>query len=426
MLNIALKNIKEKTFRSLLASLSIAIGTASMILFLGLSQGIQNATFEQIEKSSPLTQITVHPNVENSGFISFLTRSDEGKLDQEALKSISKIDGVKKVYPEIQFNNFASLEVDLLGLSLVTDTMAFGLPYEFVKNDIKDKDAQKKWETRSEPYPVLVPRKVLDLYNLTVASPQNLPTLSEETLLGKDITFYPNYSTFFPIAENRDQKVELEVAGFSDKVNLIGITLPYEVVQNLNTKYTNKNSDKYLELFVETVGPGKTPEVAKKIEELGYSTQYFQKNLKDIEAKFTYLQISLGIISAIILLTAAIAIVSTFLATVAERTKEIGLFRALGATKNHIKKIILIEAGIIGFTGSIIGIILGILSSLLLDKIGLKQLEQTTFSPETLFQIDTQLIFLTLVFGTVLSLLSAYIPAKKAANINPIEALNRS
>lgn len=422
---LALKNISQKPFRSLLASLSITIGTASLILFLGLSSGIKNATFAEIEKSSPLTQITVQPKTDGS-VISFLKRSQEGKLDQEVINEISKIDGVKTIYPEIQFNNFASVEVDLLGLSLVTDTMAFGVPFEFIRNDIQKKNSEEIWNANQEPYPVLIPSKILDLYNLTIASPQNLPTISEENLLGKDLAFYPNYSTFFPISENKDNQIKLEVVGFSDKVNFIGVTLPFELIEELNEKYTNKSNDKFLELFVETTDAGKTTEVAKKIEELGFNTDYFQKNLQDVEAKFTYLQISLGMISGIILLTAAIAIISTFLATVAERTKEIGLFRALGASKTHIKKIILIEAGIIGITGSLIGILLGKISSIILDQVALTQLESTTFSPETLFQITPSLILATAIFGTLLSILAAYIPAHKASNINPIEALNRS
>lgn len=422
LLTLALQKIREKRFRTFLASLSIAIGTASLILFLGLSQGIQNATFEEIEKKSPLTQITVHPNTENAGVVSFITKSEEGKLSQESVDQIAKIEGVKIIYPEIQYNNFASLEVSLLGMSLVTDTMVFGVPKEFIKTDLKSPNV---WDKKEEPYPALIPRKILDLYNLTIASPQNLPAISEESLLGKDLILYPNYSTFFPISENRENKVELEVVGFSDKTNLIGVTIPYDIAEKLNEQYGNGASTTFLELFVETTDASKTAKVAGEIEKLDFRTVYFQKNLKDIEAKFTYLKISLGIISLIILLTAAIAIISTFLATVEQRSKEIGLLRALGATKVHIKKLILIEAGIIGAIGAMIGIILGLSGSVLIDKIILKQLAKTTFSVETLFAINLPLVILSLAFGIILSLLSAYIPAKKAANISPIEALKR-
>ncbi|MDA1060295.1 MAG: FtsX-like permease family protein [bacterium] len=419
---LALQNIREKKFRTFLASLSIAIGTASLIVFLGLSSGIKSATFEEIEKKSPLTQITVRPKTDDTGVVAFLTRSEEGKLSQESINEISKINGVKKIHPEIQFNNFASLEVSLLGMSLVTDTMVFGVPEEFIQGDLQSPEI---WRKSEEPYPALIPRKILDLYNLTVATPQNLPLMSEESLLGKELILYPNYSTFFPISNDRSKKVKLEVVGFSDKVNLIGVTLSDEIVLELNKKYTDNESGKFLELFVETQDALSTPAIANQIEAMGYNTAYYQKNLKDVEAKFAYLRSSLGIISLIILLTAAIAIISTFLATVAERTKEIGLFRALGATKSHIKRLILIEAGIVGLIGSTIGVILGLLGSKIIDSIGLNQLSQTTFRPDTLFVISPKLIVLTMIFGTLLSVLSAYLPATKAANISPIKALKR-
>lgn len=422
---LALQNIKERKFRTLLASFSITIGTASLIVFLGLSNGIQQATFSEIEKKSPLTQITVTPNVEKTGVISLLNRSEKGKLTDDTVKQISAIEGVKTIYPEIQYNNFSSLEIPIFGMIFSTETMAFGVPKEFISKDLKYPEV---WDKNEEPYPALIPRKLLDLYNLTVASPQNLPLLSENGLIGKELSYFPNYSTFFTSSSNKSDEIKLEVVGFSDKVNLIGVTLSDKVIQKLNEKYAGEaigSAKNYLELFVETSDATQTAAVAKRIEALELNTTYFQKNLQDVDAKFAYLKMSLGAISLIIFLTAAIAIISTFLATIAERTKEIGLFRALGATKNHIKTLILIEAGITGILGSTMGIIIGILSSKLIDKIGLAQLAQTTFHPETIFNITPYLLFISLLFGTLLSIFAGLIPAQKAANISPIVALNR-
>ncbi|MBD3331106.1 FtsX-like permease family protein [Candidatus Peregrinibacteria bacterium] len=420
LIRLSLKNLKEKTYRTLLASFSIAIGTASFIVFLGLSNGIQSATFEEIEKSNPLTQITVLPQAEKKGLISFL--SSDNKLTSESLKIIKNIEGVEKVYSEIQFNNFASIEVKLLGFTLLTDTMVFGLDEKFIAEDIK---SDLNWDTSEEPYPTVIPRKLLDMYNFTIASPQGLPLISEENLLGKELILYPAYSTFFPNLNKRDAEVKLEVVGFSDKVNLIGITLPKHVIDNLNEKFAANDSykDSFIEIFALTSDPGSTSKVAGAIEEKGFKTQYYQKNLEDIEAKFKYLSLSLGAISLIILITASIAIISTFLATISERRREIGLLRAVGASKRHIKFIIFFEAGITGLIGSIIGIVIGIFGSRLIDFYGLKQLEGTTFTPESLFYIDTKLIISTLIFGLVLTILSAYIPARKAANLHPISAI---
>jgi len=425
LLNLSLQNIKERKFRSILGIISIAIGVASIVIFLGLSQGIKTATFKEMEKSSPLTQITVHPNTSKSGVVSLLNTSGGNRLDKTAIEKISNISGVKEVYPEIQFNEFASLEAGILGFSFITDAMLFGLPEEFLKEDIPEcaEIPCDTWHTNAPPYPAIVPRKLLDMYNFALAIPQGLPLLNEKNLIGKKIMLYPKYSTFFPEVNKKTEEIELKVVGFSDKVNLIGVTLPYEFVQDLNKKYAPTSEEQYLEFFIETESPDLTADIAKQIEDLGYSANYLQKNLQEVEAKFKYLSISLGIISLIILISSTIAIMSTFLAVAMERKREIGLLRAVGATKTHIKMLILFEAGIIGIAGSILGIILGGLSSMVFDHFAISQLSSTTFTPTTLFSITPLLVISALIFGTLLSILSAYLPAKKAAEINPFEAL---
>ena len=74
--------------------------------------------------------------------------------------------------------------------------------------------------------------------------------------------------------------------GFSDRTNLIGVTLPSPIVENLNRQYSEKKQSQTLELFVETSDPTKTETVAYEIEKLGFKTDYLQKNLQNIENKF--------------------------------------------------------------------------------------------------------------------------------------------
>jgi len=416
LIKISLHNIRQKKFRTFLSSLSIAIGTASVIILLGLSNGIQNATFTELEKTSPLTEITVKPKTTNNKILSFIPK--DTNIKSEDVEKIEAIKNVKTVAKETQFNNFSSIEGEIFGISIITDSMVFGLPKKYVKEDIKN---ENEWGKETKPYPVILPKKLLDIYNLSIAGPKGLPQISGNQLIGKQFTLYPNKSTFFP-SSGKTEKINVKVVGVSDKVNLIGITTSDKIVEELNKKYSKKKTT-ILSLHVETTSEKNTEKVAKEIESLGYDTRYFQKNVKSIESKFTYLKIAMGTISLIILLTATIAILSTFLATIAERTKELGLFRALGATKKQIRKIILYEAGIVGIIGSAIGITAGILTSSAINKFSLKELEKITLRPESLFKIDAKLILTTLIFGITLSLIAAYFPAKNASKISPIDAL---
>ena len=420
MISIAHKNIKERKLRTTFTLLSVIIASSTLLLFMGLKDGVKNATFEELEKKSPLTQITVSPKIEDNGIISLLGKSQKNKITQEKIDKIKDIDGVKAVYPEIQFNNFASLEASVFGFSFLTDAMIFGVDEDFVKDDFV---TTTDWNSLNQPYPAIIPSKLLDLYNVTIAVPQGLPSLSEDDLKGKKITLYPNYSTFFPGFNKISDSIELKVVGFSDKTNLLGATLSYQAVNQLNQKYSEIKEPQVLELFIETEDASLVKEVADQINTLNLNTQYFQKNAEDIEAKLNYLDMALSILSLIILITTAMAILTTFLATISEQKKEIGLLRALGATKLDIKKMILLQATIIGLVGSAIGLALGILIISLIEPLLLKERAQTTFTPNSLFLISTVSALKILLFGTVLTIFAAYLPAHQAAKVNPIQAL---
>lgn len=419
-MELVLQNIRQKFTRTLLSTLSVIIAISALTVFVGINEGIKNTSINEITKKNALNEITVRAKTKNPGLASFFTERNDKKITQESVDEISKIKGIKNIYKEIQFNDFSSIEVDLLGFGMITDTLVFGAQTEIVEKELPNKEV---WEATSEPYPVVMPRKLIDSYNVLIATPQDLPTIGEKDLQGKKINFYPNYSTFFTTSAEKAKPIKLEVVGFSDKVNLLGITLPYQIVEDFNDKYSTGNSGAYLDLFIETDGPELTQQIAQEIESLGYSTEYYQKDMEEISGKLARLSVSLAIISFIILLLSGITIVSNFLASIIERRREIGLLRAIGASKFHIKKIILLEAGIIGLTGSVIGLIIGLISGYFLNRSVLAKFASLSFTPDSIFQFNYISVTGLILFGVLLSILAAYIPAVKAAKLNPFQAL---
>jgi putative ABC transport system permease protein len=130
--------------------------------------------------------------------------------------------------------------------------------------------------------------------------------------------------------------------------------------------------------------------------------------------------IFLGSIAAVSLLVGAVGIANTMFMSVMERTRQIGLLKALGATDNEVMKLFLIESGLFGVVGGVIGITVGILISVLISAIGLQMIgpggNMTTV-------ISPSLIIFALAFSIIMGVLSGVMPARNAAKMNPVDAL---
>jgi putative ABC transport system permease protein len=135
------------------------------------------------------------------------------------------------------------------------------------------------------------------------------------------------------------------------------------------------------------------------------------------------LQGTLAAIAAISLLVGAIGVMNTMYTSVLERTREIGILKAVGAKDKHVLGLFLIESGLIGFIGGVIGIILGVALS---SGAGRLMVQNLSFGPlgggfNPSFSVE--LVVGTLFFSFVLGAISGTLPARMAANLRTVEAL---
>jgi putative ABC transport system permease protein len=148
----------------------------------------------------------------------------------------------------------------------------------------------------------------------------------------------------------------------------------------------------------------------------GDPNDFVVRNLADVAdaaaEQGSVMTVLLSIVASIALLVGGIGIMNIMLVSVTERTREIGLRLAVGATEEDVRKQFLIEAMFLGLIGGAIGIVFGIASSLVVSR-----------ALEWPILIPPYIVVLAPVFAIAIGTLFGFYPAKKASELNPIEAL---
>ncbi len=422
MFLLAKKNLLAQKGRTILTTIGVAIGTASLLGILAFSNGLRIAVIESITSKGSLTQLTVQPKAGEAGFLRSFTQLSENSLKPEDLEKLAQINHVEATYPQINYENLSSLRVTLLGQSFQTDSMIFGLPFELLEEDIIRPELIAN--ESEEPYPAIISRRIIDLYNVTVAPTNSLPSFKEEDISGIEFIVLPGQSTFFPQLGSEGPSRKARIAGFSTKVDLVGITLPIDIVRQLNKEANPDYEEKYPKIFLEVDKESNVPAVAEDIESLGYITSSAQEEIQIFEQNFRIITVGLSMISLMILFVSGLTIANTFLSAVNERKEEIGILRAVGATRGHIQKIFLTEAALLGLIGGVSGTIIGYIVGFAVDAIALASFPDVSSKPETLLVYDLPTIIGIIIFAIILSTVFAFIPAARAAHLKPLEALS--
>ena len=176
--------------------------------------------------------------------------------------------------------------------------------------------------------------------------------------------------------------------------------------------------------------------IQNKIKNAGYNYEVFswEELAGDFLAISKMKTKNTSMLVLIMLFIASMGIINTMLMAVLERTREIGMFMALGMKKSEIKKLFLFEGGFIGVLGSLLGCILGGLGSWYLEVYGISlksfgesysEIAAAFYPLKDKFYADLTFgpLFYTFLLGTLISVAATYYPASRAAKMDPVEAL---
>ncbi|HAF61159.1 MAG TPA: hypothetical protein DCK95_02405 [Anaerolineaceae bacterium] len=440
LVKFIIENIKRQGGRVILTSLGVMIGSASIVLLVSLVGGLQQSATAQFTTNANLTEITV-----SAGFGGGASMMGGGP----------DMGGTPGSRTTVRTSSSSE------ELVLTDDVINQFLALDHVTNVIANQSIQgnstlvyQKFEGRTS----LTGAGVDDLSELGLTVDEGELELSSGTIiLGASVSesmYRPNYSGS-DAALTTDllgKQVKVEVtknssSGRSTKTvrfRVVGIlaesgdTSDYAVyitmndadniVSWINGERVNHNSDGYSSLTVRVDDSDNVLDVAEVITDLGYQTQTAQSFLENVNSLFTTLQLVFGGVGAITLFVAAIGIANTMTMAIMERTKEIGLLKALGATNKDILSLFIGEAAGIGFLGGVGGAILSVLLGTIINSVGGSYLaEQATASgtsaATTIVFMPFYLPLFAIAFSTVIGAISGLYPALRAQSLPPVIAL---
>jgi putative ABC transport system permease protein len=395
----AARTLTINKLRTGLAMLGIVIGIGSVIALISLGQGSQAAVSNQIQ-SLGANLLTVSPGSSRSGFV----QGGQGSAttltlaDAEAISTSTTATSIANVSPEYT----KRAQVTANGKN--TNTSITGVrPIYSVIHKIDIADGQfitSVDDARQAKVAVVGPSVVSNLFPDNVNPIGQSIRISGQSFKIVGVTVSKGGSGFL----NQDDVIYVPLS--TAQHVLFGATSLSSIsveAKSADVMTLAQDEVGYILLAQHKIANPSNADFSI------FSQNDILSTASSVTGTFTAL---LSGIAAISLVVGGIGIMNIMLVTVTERTREIGLRKALGAKKKNIIAQFLVESIILTFAGGVIGMIIGILASLLISKVvGLP------------FTISVSSIALAIGVSGAIGIIFGWYPARRAANLQPIEAL---
>lgn len=392
-------NMLINKLRTGLAALGIVIGIGSVIALISLGQATQQSVQERIQ-SLGANLLTINPGAQRTGAVRGAAGGNTTLTldDANAIKTSPQITTIKNVSPE--FIRRAQVTTGLTN----TNTQIIGVTPVYAEVHKINLDSGN----------FITDRDVAGLSKVAAVGPQVVSDLFGEgaNAPGQSIRISGQIFTIIGVTQSKGG------TGFGNQDDIIFVPLPTAQKQLFGADYLSS-------IALEAKSPDVMADAQNEVgyllldrhkisdpSQADFSIFSQQDILNTVSATTGTFTVLLSGIAAISLLVGGIGIMNIMLVTVTERTREIGLRKALGAKKKVIIAQFLIEAAILTFTGGTVGMAVGMTASYIISSL-------TQFP----FVISLQAIILAIGVSGGIGILFGWYPAQKAANLQPIEAL---
>jgi putative ABC transport system permease protein len=389
-LSFSVKNLSHHKVRSFLTLLGVIIGIMAVVSMISIGSGMKASLKEQLEQLGS-DKIFIIPRLAYGTAATTLTDEDADAIERVA--GVAFVSPLYSVAGDVGFRNERKI-VKIYGIDPEKAEATFGggaSGYRLLKG---------RWLQRGDRYKVVIGYGVasdvfsrdVNVGNTLKIHGVNFDVVGVFKKTGdreKDYTIYTNLDTI------------REIFGAGDKVTMIIARI-------------DKGADiDQVRLRVE-----------RRLEKRkGSKENFFVMTQKEIIERvgeaYRVVQVVFGGLAAVSLIVGAIGIANTMIMNVTERTREIGILKATGASNAQVMKIFLTDAAILGLVGGGIGVALGYLISLAINTAAARYLGEGVLTTSVSFE----LVLFALTFSLVIGVAAGLYPAYRALRLNPVEAL---
>ena len=443
-ISLALRNLRQSKLRTSLTMLGVAIGIASLAGMVSLGVGLQDQFVGRFTRSGMFDTVTVMPgsvqiNVGRGGRGRGArppgpTAPDDPPrkpLDDASIAELSALANVREVYPVLR------VPVELKFGEVTEYATVTGIPMS-----ARDSGA---FQTIAHGTFLANDTDVACMISLEMA--KRLVEANPEQLVGKSLTIgYASSVTMpalmpMPMAQVQRVEISCPVVGIVERETgpmgvggamVTGVMMPLAKTREINQQAANAQrmvmrgrglDGLYQAVTVKVTRAQYTQDVQDQVKKLGYTAFSLNDALEGAKRAFLILDIILGLVGSIALAVASLGIMNTMVMSILERTREIGIMKAIGGSDSDVRRIFLIEASIIGLLGGIAGVALGWVVGRIINFGANYYIVQQGGTAGNLFSLPIWLIASALGFSIFVSLAAGAYPARRAARLDPIHAL---
>ena len=410
----ALNNLGRRPVRNILTAAGVLIGIITLVAMVSFGVGVQREVQRNFE-SIGLENIFVSPQfAEGDAFDPFASPRPLTPITPDLVTRVAALDNVVSVTPSLELPQGLDMSLGAGDEQIAVRMIdSFGPPQQFQFGSGSGLLAGQEFADAGAGGAILVAGLADRLLG---------PGESYEDLIGREIALT------LRLPRGETQVFPTTITAVRDSFGRRSLDLGLPQREAMKAWWYGEPDilaqEGYDSLVVQATDLTAVPALQEVIESFDLQTQSLEAVLGVVNQVLALLQALLGSVGALALLVAALGVANTMMMAIYERTREIGVLKALGASPGEIRRLFTTEAALIGLIGGIVGLLLGALLGRGVDWVAHRYLiNEGVTGIGALSVVPLWLALGAIVFAVLIGLIAGWYPAARAAKLDPVAAL---